>query len=94
MTILKNFFIKPFTEKGLIQGTLDLIVKLIAISVWLYLVGILFHLMRQSFLFDYSRVTQLWWGAYCFVMFFGASLIAYILIFLRDYNEEETEEEE
>lgn len=94
MTFLKNFFLKPYTAKGFLWGTVDVAVKLFASFVWLYLTGILVSLMMLSFKLDYSRLTQLWWFAYCFLIFFGASLLAYILVFLRDYNEEyETEEE-
>ena len=92
MTFLKNFFIKPFSAKGLFWGTLDLLVKLCAAFVWIYVAGVLFFLMQESFRLDYSLTTQLWWFAYCFLIFFGASVLAYILIFLRDYNEEVTED--
>ena len=89
MTQLKNFFVKPFTVKGPFWGVVDLLVKAIAIFVWVYLMGILWQLIWQSVRLDYNPLTQLWWLSYCFFVFFGASLLAYITIFLRDYNEEE-----
>jgi hypothetical protein len=89
MTLLKNFFIKPFTAKGCFWGTVDLLVKLTAAFVWVYLTGILVFLIMQSVRLDYSLLTQLWWFAYCFLIFFGASLLAYILMFMRDYAQED-----
>ena len=92
MTLLKNIFVKPFAAKGIFWGTVDVLVKVFASFIWIYLMGILVSLMLLSFKLDYSRMTQLWWFAYCFLIFFGASLLAYILVFMRDYNEEETDE--
>ena len=91
MNILKSFFIKPFTVKGALWGTIDLIVKLAAVVLWVYLLTILGSLLTLSLRIDYNRMTQLWWCAYCFVMFFGASLLFYIVCFVRDYNDEEAE---
>ena len=93
MTKLHSFFIKPFTAKGLCWGVIDLIVKLITVTVWVYLMGILGSLIWQSIQLDYNPLNQLWWFSYSFLMFFGASLLAYILLFVRDYNDYEYEEE-
>ena len=89
MTKLNQFFIKPFTAKGFFWGALDLLIKVCALVVWLYLVYILGALVWQSIQVDYNRFTQLWWFSYCFLMFFGGTLLAYILMFVRDYNEEQ-----
>ena len=91
MTWLQHFFIKPFTEKGITWGIIDALVKLIAAFVWCYLLCIVCSLMWESVHLDYNTLTQLWWLAYCFLIFFGASWLAYIAIFVRDYNEEEAE---
>lgn len=88
MAYLHFLFIKPFTAKGLLWGAVDVAVKLITAVVWLYLVYILGGLIWTSFQLDYNRYTQLWWVAYAFLMFFGGSLLAYILLFVRDYDEE------
>lgn len=90
MTMLHSLFIKPFTAKGFFWGCVDVVVKALTIAVWTYLMYILGSLMWQSIQLDYNRFTQLWWFSYCFLMFFGASLLAYILLFVREY--EETEE--
>ena len=89
MTRLKHFFIKPFTEKGLVWGIADALVKLLAALVWCYLLYMVCALMWQSVRLDYNPITQLWWLSYCFLIFFGATLLAYIAIFVRDYNEED-----
>lgn len=89
MTKLQHFFIKPFTAKGFFWGGVDLLVKAAALFVWVYLMCILGSLMWQSWQLDYNPVNQLWWFSYCFLMFIGASLLAYILLFVRDYNEED-----
>ena len=89
MTKLHAFFIKPFAAKGLLWGIVDLLIKAVAIYVWVYLMCILGSLIRDTLRLDYNRLTQLWWFTYCFVIFFGATLLAYIALFVRDYNEEE-----
>lgn len=91
MSKLYRFFVRPFTAKGLVWGTADLCVKLLAAVTWVYLMCIQVSLVWQSVKLDYNSLTQLWWCAYAFLMFFGASLLAYILIFVRDYNDYEEE---
>ena len=93
MNKLYAFFIKPFSVKGLVWGLVDLLIKLFTLSVWVYLMCILGSLIWQSIKLDYNPINQLWWFSYCFLMFFGASLIAYILLFIRDYNDYELEED-
>lgn len=90
---LHAFFIKPFTVKGPFLGLLDLAVKAVALLVWGYLTIILASLMWASLRTDYNTLTQLWWFSYCFLLFFGASLLAYILLFVRTYNEEPEQQE-
>ena len=91
MTKLHQFFIKPFTAKGLVWGSVDLFVKLLTLVVWVHLTCVLGSLIYKTFVWDYSHVTQLWWCAYCFVLFFGSSVLAYTLLFVRDYNQPENE---
>ena len=96
MTILHTMFIKPFTAKGFLWGLVDVIVKTLTVIVWVYLMCIQLSLVWQSIQLDYNPMTQLWWFSYAFLMFFGGSLLAYILLFVRDYNEiyeDETAEE-
>lgn len=93
MSTLKNFFIQPFTEKGIVWGTIDAIIKLATAFVWIYLFGILASLLWQSLVMDYDPFTQLWWLAYCFLILFGASLLTYIIFFVREYPQEDDEEE-
>ncbi len=93
MNKLHSFFIKPFVAKGFIWGVTDLIVKAVTLFVWVYLMCILGSLIWQSIQLDYNPLNQLWWLSYSFLMFFGGSLLAYILLFVRDYNEYEYEEE-
>lgn len=88
MSKLNQFFFKPFAAKGLVWGCVDIAVKAVTLFVWVYLIGILGSLIGQTLRLDYNRLTQLWWFSYCFIIFFGASLLAYILLFVRDYNEE------
>ncbi len=80
-------FIKPFTAKGFLWGLVDVIVKALTVIVWVYLMCIQLSLVWQSIQLDYNPMTQLWWFSYAFLMFFGGSLLAYILLFVRDYNE-------
>jgi len=93
MNKLTYFFVQPFTEKGIFWGIIDALVKVITAFVWIYLFGILCSLMWESWILDYDPFTRLWWLAYCFLIFFGASLLAYIVFFVRDYPVEDDEEE-
>ena len=87
MTLLHSLFIKPFTAKGWLWGCVDLCIKAIALFVWVYITCILGSLIWQTIQFDYNRLTQLWWFSYCFLIFFGVSLLAYITVFVRDYQD-------
>ena len=88
MNLLHTLFIQPFAAKGFLWGCVDVAVKAITVIVWTYLMSILISLMWQSMQLDYNRMTQLWWFSYCFLIGFGATLLAYILLFVRDYNAE------
>lgn len=83
------FIKRPCAEKGLIKGTCDLALKSIVLVVWCYLTIVLVRLFVGSLLTDYNPLNKLWWFSYCFWMFFGATWLAYIVFFVRDYNEEE-----
>ena len=87
MTNLYHFFSKPFQAKGFAWGVVDLLIKLLTLAVWLYVTGTLLGLVWQSIQLDYNPVTRMWWFSYAFLMFFGESLLAYILLFVRDYND-------
>ena len=82
------FFKKPYVEKGIILGTLDTMLKVVALVMWGYLTYILTVLFLDSLLTDYNPLNKLWWFSYCFSIFFGATWLAYIALFVRDYNEE------
>ena len=94
MTILPTLFVKPFTAKGFWWGLTDVAVKAVTIVLWVYLMCIQLSLVWQSIQLDYNPMNQLWWFSYAFLMFFGATLLAYILLFVRDYNEEYEEDAE
>ena len=84
-----NYLRKPYQEKGLLLGTLDLVVRFIAAFVWVYLLIVLVRLVWDSVVVDYNPLAKMWWFSYSFLIFFGASWLAYILLFVRDYNEED-----
>lgn len=88
MQRLIAFVKKPYSEKGMFLGTVDTLLKAGTLFVWIYLVYILSILFLDSFLTDYNPINKMWWFSYCFSMFFGATWLAYILLFVRDYNEE------
>ena len=71
----------------------DVCVKALTIVVWVYLMCIQVSLVWQSIQLDYNPLNQLWWFSYAFLMFFGGSLLAYILLFVRDYDDGYEEEE-
>ena len=89
MQALLTYLRRPFAEKGLIVGTLDLLLKLLAVWVWGYLAVILGSLFVESLVVDYNPMNKMWWFSYCFLIFFGASWLAYIVLFGRDYSETE-----
>lgn len=79
---------RPYEEKGVVIGTVDSCLKALALFVWGYLTVVLCSLFFNSMLLDYNPLDKLWWFSYCFLIFFGATLIAYILLFVRSYNED------
>ena len=50
---------------------------------------ILGNLLIDALVHSYDPAVKLWWCSYCFIIFFGATWLAYILLFVRDYYEEE-----
>ncbi|MBR4355201.1 MAG: hypothetical protein IKP96_01300 [Elusimicrobiaceae bacterium] len=88
MQRILTFIKKPYTQKGIVLGTLDLLLKAVVLFVWSYLTIVLVRLFVGSLLTDYNPMHKLWWFSYCFIMFFGLSWLSYIVFFVRDYNEE------
>ncbi len=85
MTYLKQ----PYQEKGTIRATLDLCLRLLTLVVWGYLMFVLWNLLFDALVRNYDPTMKLWWCSYCFIIFFGATWLAYILLFVRDYYGEE-----
>ena len=83
--MLLSYLKRPYEEKGLIIGTLDLLLKLLAVFVWGYITVILCSLFFDSLLTDYNPLNKLWWFSYCFLIFFGATWLAYFVLFVLDY---------
>lgn len=93
MQKLIAFLKRPFTEKGLFIGTVDTVLKALSVFVWAYITVVLFSLFFDSMMLDYNPLNKMWWFSYCFLTFFGTTWLAYILVFVRDYYEDESEEE-
>ena len=91
MQAIISYLKKPYAEKGFIIGTFDSLLKLLALCVWGYLAVILGSLLWESLLTDYNPLNKLWWFSYCFFIFCGATWLAYIVLFVRNYNEEDAE---
>lgn len=91
MHTLITYLKKPYAEKGIIVGTFDLLLKLLAVFIWGYLAVVLCSLFFDSIITDYNPLNKLWWFSYCFLIFFGATWLAYIVLFVRNYYEEEEE---
>ena len=89
MQKLIAFIKRPYAEKGFIVGTFDSLLKLVALFVWCYLTVVLGMLFVESLLTDYNPLNKMWWFSYCFLIFFGATWLAYIIFFVRNYNEDE-----
>lgn len=89
MQKLIAFIKRPYAEKGFIVGTFDSLLKLVALFVWGYLTVVLGMMFLDSLLTDYNPLNKMWWFSYCFLIFFGATWLAYIILFVRNYNEDE-----
>lgn len=87
MQTFLTYLKKPYQEKGLFLGTLDLLLRAVAVFVWVYLMTVLVRLVVESLVLDYNPLSKLWWLSYSFLICFGASWLAYILLFVRDYND-------
>lgn len=80
---------QPYAEKGMIRATLDLGLRLLTVLVWGYLMFVLWNLLFDALVRNYDPTMKLWWCSYCFIIFFGATWLAYILLFVRDYYGED-----
>lgn len=80
---------QPYQEKGIIRATLDLCLRFVTVVVWGYLMYILGNLLFDAIVRSYDPAMKMWWFSYCFIIFFGATWLAYILLFVRDYYGEE-----
>ncbi len=89
MQKLLFYFIQPYREKGLIRATLDLCLRGVTIVVWGALMWVLGDLLLDALVRSYDPVQKMWWCSYCFIIFFGASWLTYIVLFVRDYYEAE-----
>lgn len=89
MEKLKSYFTQPYEEKGALKATLDLALRALTVVVWGYLMVILGRLLLDAFVREYNPMMQLWWFSYCFILFVGATWLAYILLFVRNYYEGE-----
>lgn len=89
MQKLIAFIKRPYAEKGFIVGTFDLLLKLVTLFVWGYLTVVLGMMFFDSLLTDYNPLNKMWWFSYCFLIFFGATWLAYIIFFVRSYDEYE-----
>ena len=87
MQRLLTFIKRPYAEKGVVIGTCDVVLKAVVLCVWVYVTVVLAQLFIGSLLTDYNPLNKMWWFSYCFLMFFGASWLTYIVLFVRDYNE-------
>ena len=83
------YFMLPYQEKGFIKATLDFILRAAVLAVWCWLVSVLGRLFIDALLHNYDPLQKVWWGAYGFVILFGASWLAYIMLFVRDYYQAE-----
>lgn len=83
------YFKKPYQEKGLIKATLDFLLRVLTLGVWAYLAFILGSLLIDALLHSYNPMIKVWWFSYCFTIFLGATWLAYIVLFVRDYYEAE-----
>ena len=59
MQTLLSYLKRPYTEKGLIIGTLDLLLKCLTVFVWGYVTVILCSLFFDSLLTDYNPLNKL-----------------------------------
>ena len=91
MEKLKLYFKLPYEEKGVIKATLDFILRFVTVAVWVKLAFILVALFWDGLLHQYDPALKLWWFAYSFTILLGATWIAYIVLFVRDYYEPEEE---
>lgn len=82
------YFKRPYEEKGILKATLDFALRLVTFVVWLYALYIAGSLALDALLHNFNPLLKLWWCAYGFIIAFGATWIAYIILLVRDYYEE------
>jgi len=79
---VSRLFIKPF-KQGPVKGTLDVAVKIIALAFWVYVTAFAVTTVYGALMYEYNPKVTMWWIAYCFLLFLGASIIAYPAVFER-----------
>lgn len=89
MSKIALYFTLPYQEKGFLKATFDFVLRFVAVVTWCWISGLLVRLFVDALLHDYSPLQKVWWGAYGFIMFFGATWLLYILLFVRDYYQAE-----
>ncbi len=89
MDKITMYFKKPYMEKGKWWSTVDWVVRAITVFVWCYVTTVLARLVWDSLLLDYNPMAKMWWFSYSFLILFGASWLAYIVLFVRDYYNKE-----
>lgn len=89
MQKILTYLKRPFEAKGMVIGVFDTCLKVVTLFVWGYITVVLCSLFFTSLMVDYNPLNKMWWFSYCFLIFFGATLLAYILLFVRSYYEEE-----
>ena len=76
-------FVKPFQAQGVFFGALDVAVKIIALAFWVYAAVFSATTIYGAVMYEYNPMVRMWWFAYSFIIFLGASLIAYPAVFER-----------
>lgn len=70
-------------ERGLFWGTLDVLFKLCALIVWLFVVLSIIYIIYSAFRYEFDFQVQAWYMGYSFLVFITISFLAYTALFER-----------
>ncbi len=73
----------PF-KKGIITGALDILFRLVSITIWAVTVHLLFRFMWEAVFLETIPAQKVWWLTYSMMMFVMVTVLAYTAVWDRE----------
>lgn len=83
MEKIMNSIKAPF-KKGIITGSLDIIFRLVSITIWAVTVQLLCRFMWEAVFLETVSSQKVWWLTYSMMMFVMVTVLAYTAVWDRE----------